>query len=121
MSNINRMKPQVYALALLALPLAVAQEKPQAGEIVDRVTKAYAGATQFHLAGEVQGTTTPKRGGDTSKTAHSFLIALQLPNKVHLEVTPDPGMETMYVISNGKAAWAYSPTRNEYMTAEIGR
>jgi outer membrane lipoprotein-sorting protein len=107
-------------LALTWAYLAIAQETPPAIEELHRVSDLYAKASRYHLAGDVTITVSNQSGGSVlSQDRHSFIIAMQKPDKVRVEMTPTEGEEAMYIVSDGQSAWAYSPTRNEYMSLDV--
>jgi outer membrane lipoprotein-sorting protein len=108
------------ALALTWAYLATAQETPLAIEELHRVSDHYAKASRYHLAGDVTITLSSQSDGSLlSQDRHSFIVAMQKPDKVRVEMTPIEGEEAMYIVSDGQSAWAYSPTRNEYMSLVV--
>jgi outer membrane lipoprotein-sorting protein len=100
--------------------IALAQDKPDASELLREVAKVYGNAKQCHLAGEAKISERLHGAASERVSAHQFLIAFQAPDKVHLEMTPGDGGRAIYVVSNGKSAWLYSPTNNEYMKVQPG-
>jgi outer membrane lipoprotein-sorting protein len=117
------MRYSIWVMAALLLPAAQAQEKLDAAEVLRRVTEAYTNVKQFQLAGKAKIVTTAvSDGAITDQSTHELLIALQEPDRVRVEMTPgNPDEDAIYVISDGRDGWAYSPRRNEYMKVKPGR
>jgi outer membrane lipoprotein-sorting protein len=114
---------RIGVLPLFFFSAALAQQRPDAAEVLRRINDAYTNVTRYQLAGEAKiVTAAASDGAITDQSTHKFLIALQEPDMVHVEMTPgDPDEEAIYVISDGKDGWAYSPKRNEYMKVKPGR
>ena len=108
-------------VVLVFVPILVGQEQPNADDVVRRVALVYSQATQYHLVGEVKFSETRHRDGAiVNQATHRLLMAMQEPDKVHAEMTPAAGEQAIYVTSDGRTAWAYSPNRNEYMKLKPG-
>jgi outer membrane lipoprotein-sorting protein len=118
---VNAMRYVIWTLVTLTLAAASAQEKPDAAEVLRRVTTTYSNATQYQLAGEQSLIiTSVKDGAVTSRTVAATAIALRQPDRIRVEMTGD-GPEDVLIVSDGRAAWAYSPKANEYMKLRPGR
>jgi outer membrane lipoprotein-sorting protein len=115
------MRHTIWILAAFLLPAARAQEKPDAAELLRRVTEVYTNVKQFQLAFEGKMVITRvSDGAVTSESIERGAMAVQEPDRLRFETgggTEDAGL----VVSDGKIAWAYSPKTNEYMKLQPGR
>jgi outer membrane lipoprotein-sorting protein len=112
---------RIGILSIFVFSAAMAQQKPEAAEVLRRVTGVYSNATQYQLA--VEETIVITRvtdGAVTSQSNEEVAMAVKQPDRVRFEIEGDMD-DAGLVVSDGQTAWAYSPKANEYMKLKPGR
>jgi outer membrane lipoprotein-sorting protein len=107
----------LWALALL-LQAASAQPRPDVAEILQKVSAAYKGASQYELT--LDETRTPQ-GNHQPESAHARVV-FKAPNQYRMESTvsgsadDDPTLDETVLIHNGSTLWIYLPRSNQYLS-----
>jgi outer membrane lipoprotein-sorting protein len=101
-----------------AAAVAWAQAQPSGDEIMRKVGEKYAGAKKYELAVSIVVTSTREEDGSLLRQQTVRMhMALDSPDKVLFEGV-GLGEDGSSVYSDGKAAWVYSPAKNQYMAVK---
>lgn len=107
-------------LSCSMVPAALAQQQPDAAEVMRKVGEKYASAKRFELAGTINVKNRRSSDGAVVREENIAMhVAFEGPDRVVLEGA-GVDVDGINVYSDGKKAWAYSPTRNVYMPLKPG-
>ncbi len=118
----SRIKSVMVAAAVL-LSLATqasSQDKPDASELLKRVSKTYKNLKSYHfeLLSVTESTITGERVKQTSESEQRIVSAAAPHDRLRIEVS-NPYL-TVTAISDGKMEWIYLPGLNQYTVAATG-
>lgn len=106
------------AIVFWAIVPAAFGQPPDGNEILRKVGEKYAAAKRYELAVSIVVKSTRDSDGSLVRQQTVRMhMALEDPNKVLFEGV-GLGEDGSSVYSDGKKAWVYSPTKNEYMAVK---